>query len=291
MQYPFYLFRILCSLFLSHLNSRTRTHHMQTNKKPTTDTWDTNATLDDCAQAVKGEYPGHHQAIAAHQLFTEGLEMHRDMSPFRSVIDFVGTEVRISCINSWAIDAVSAINFMLKWYVGMPRPEEIAWMVSCGAFTTDDGVPDDIIASVQSMKLNNAEEFTAYSDGSPMHPSYPAMHAAASSLSYWLPAVAKVTPEQYCECLRVDYATAYARTVAGVHYPMDNIAGLNIGQRIVQEQLPAMMAEKYGYDAAKVRTRLDALAFDWNQFDPHECTINGISIAIFLHQAYRAGLS
>jgi hypothetical protein len=41
------------------------------------------------------------------------------------------------------------------------------------------------------------------------------MHAAGSSCSYWLPVVAKISPEQYCEALRVDYAVALARTVAG----------------------------------------------------------------------------
>jgi hypothetical protein len=41
------------------------------------------------------------------------------------------------------------------------------------------------------------------------------MHASGSSCSYWLPAIAKLSPEQYCEALRLDYAVAYARTVAG----------------------------------------------------------------------------
>jgi hypothetical protein len=51
--------------------------------------------------------------------------------------------------------------------------------------------------------------------GSPLHPSWPAMHAAGSTCSYWLPAIAKISPEQYCEALRLDYAVAFARTVAG----------------------------------------------------------------------------
>ena len=76
------------------------------------------------------------------------------------------------------------------------------------------------------MQLQHAAEFTAYEeDGCPMHPSYPAMHSAASTCSYWIPALCRITAAQYCEALRVDYATAYARTVAGVHYPMDNIVG------------------------------------------------------------------
>ena len=93
----------------------------------------------------------------------------------------------------------------------------MAWLIASGAFTTEDGVPQDIVEELKSMNLQHAADFTAYEDGSPMHPSWPAMHAAASVCSFWLPAIAKITPEQYCEALRVDYAVAYARTVAGVH--------------------------------------------------------------------------
>jgi len=257
------------------------------------ETWNEMTTLNEMAMAVKGEYPGYHQATLIKQLFTEGIEMHRDMSPFRSVVDFVGTEVRMAAISLWSIDAVAAIDFMLKWNVGMPRPEEIVWLISTdGGFTSapeNGAVPEDLVTSIKSMNLQHAAEFTAYEeDGCPMHPSYPAMHSAASTCSYWVPALCRITPVQYCEALRVDYATAYARTVAGVHYQMDNIAGLNIGQRIVQEQLPTYMSEQYGYDSAMVRKRLNALAFDWGTFDSKACTIDGMAVGDFLENAYSA---
>ncbi|KAL3894305.1 MAG: hypothetical protein SGARI_007787, partial [Bacillariaceae sp.] len=78
--------------------------------------------------------------------------------------------------------------------------------------------------------------------------------------------------------LRVDYAVAYARTVAGVHYPMDNFAGLNIGLNIIKEKLPAHLADYYGYDEGMVRSKLEALTFDWETFDPYECTIAGVPV-------------
>ena len=62
------------------------------------------------------------------------------------------------------------------------------------------------------------------------------MHSAGSTVSYWLPAIAQITGEDYCEALRVDYAVSYGRTVARVHYQLDNLAGLNIGQRLVRAQ-------------------------------------------------------
>eukprot|EP00534_Pseudo-nitzschia_fraudulenta_P004077 CAMPEP_0201134144 /NCGR_PEP_ID=MMETSP0850-20130426/50785_1 /ASSEMBLY_ACC=CAM_ASM_000622 /TAXON_ID=183588 /ORGANISM="Pseudo-nitzschia fraudulenta, Strain WWA7" /LENGTH=319 /DNA_ID=CAMNT_0047404961 /DNA_START=26 /DNA_END=985 /DNA_ORIENTATION=- len=251
-------------------------------------TWLEKSSLEDIAKAVQGEYPCYHQQTLIEALFKEGVEMYRDMGPFRSVVDFVGTETRIAAINTWSFEVVAPINFMLKWHVGMPRPEEVAWMIYKDSFTAaNDGVPEDLIALVKSMDMEHATSFTAYEDGSPMHPSYPAMHSAGSTCSYWLPAICKVTPAQYCEALRVDYAVAYGRTIAGVHYQQDNIAGLNIGQSIIRERLPAMLEERYGYDSSMVASKLDALSFDWSTFDSAECTIGGLSAAEFLANARR----
>mmetsp|Transcript_13397 Transcript_13397/g.28150 ORF Transcript_13397/g.28150 Transcript_13397/m.28150 type:complete len:526 (-) Transcript_13397:370-1947(-) len=248
--------------------------------------WEEKTTLEDIAKAVQGEYPGLHQSTMIETLFKEGVEMDRDMSPFRSAVDFIGTDVRLASINTWAFEAVAPVNFMLKWHIGMPRPEEVAWMIYKGQYTSEaDGVPEDLVALIQSMNLEHATSFTAYEDGSPMHPSFPAMHSAGSTCSYWIPAICKVTADQYCEVLRVDYAVAYARTIAGVHYNMDNIAGLNIGQRIIREKMPTMLAERYGYDAAQLVAKLEALSFDWNDFDSVACTIGGVSTANFLAKA------
>merc|ERR1712183_465140 len=80
-------------------------------------------------------------------------------------------------------------------------------------------------------------------------------HSAGSTMSIWLPAIAALTDDQYCEALRVDFAVSYGRTVAGVHYQQDNLAGLNIGQWMIREQLPDFLSTKYGYDAGTIRSR------------------------------------
>ena len=102
-----------------------------------------------------------------------------------------------------------------------------------------------------------------------------------------MPVVCQVTPEQYCEALRMDYAAAYGRTVAGVHYQQDNLAGLNIGHQLIRNQLPSMLAEKYGYDSDMVASKLEALSFEWESFDSEACTIGGLSTAEFLAKAGR----
>jgi len=244
--------------------------------------------LEDVARAVQGEYPASVQATFIETVYKNGGDIDSDLCPpFRSQKDFIGKQVRMAAINTWAFEAVAPLNFKMKWNIGMPRPEEMAWKISIGGLTTSrDGVPEDLVASIKSMRLKNQYDFTAYKKtGSPTHPSFPAMHSAGSTCSLWLPALYEITDEQYCEALRVDFAVSYGRTVAGVHYAQDNLAGLNLGQRIIRENLPAFL-KRYGYDEGKVKTRLKKLSFDWNTFDGAACTINGVPAGEFL----RAGL-
>merc|ERR1739836_226419 len=100
---------------------------------------------------------------------------------------------------------------MLKWTVGMPRPEEIAWLIYTDQLTHKrDGVPKSIVSKIKSLELSDSHDFTHYKEsGCPTHPSWPAMHSAGSTISVWLPAIAKLTRDQYCEALRTDYAVSY----------------------------------------------------------------------------------
>jgi hypothetical protein len=163
----------------------------------------------------------------------------------------------------------------MKWSVGRPRPEEIAMQIENNLITKDDGVPEGIVREVKKMQLERAEDFTHYDEGCPQHPSWPAMHSASSAASLWLAVVADLTDDQYCQVLRTDYAVSFARTVAGVHYTTDNIAGLNLGQKILADKLPGYLSEKYGADPQVVQQKINSLTFDWNTFDPVACTVGG----------------
>lgn len=143
----------------------------------------------------------------------------------------------------------------------------MAWKIANGEIPREN-VPDEIYEMISDMQLTNGTSFTQYSEGSPLHPSWPAMHSAASSASLWLAVVADLTEEQYCQVLRTDFAVAYARTVAGVHYPNDNIAGLNMGQAVIAHELAAHLAETYGANEEAVKEKISRLRFDWNTFKP-----------------------
>ena len=245
---------------------------------PLPDLW-SGYDIHDAAEAVNNEYPGYHQQIMIEWLWLQGVTLDPDIIPFRSKRDFIGLQVGMANLNTWAVGVVSPINFNLKWSMGRPRPEEVAWLIATGEST--HGVPLDIVEKIKSMNLKNAAEFTAYKNGSPTHPSWPAMHSAASSASMWIAVVLNdLTPQQYCEALRVDYAVSYARTIAGVHYPSDNIAGLNLGQQILKEKLADHVSTMFGSDRDVVQAKIDRLAFDWADFDPKDCTINGDPVSV-----------
>jgi hypothetical protein len=69
-----------------------------------------------------------------------------------------------------------------------------------------DGVPQDIVDSVMAFNMTKATDCTAYPEGSPTHPSWPAMHSAASAAAIWLPVVMNLTAAQWCEVKKTDWA-------------------------------------------------------------------------------------
>jgi hypothetical protein len=231
-------------------------------------------SLHDVADAVHDEYPASHHVELMKTFFGEGLELDYSILPFRSNRDFIGLEVRMADLVTWAFAAVAPTNFLMKWSVGRPRPEEIAIQIKNDDITELDGVPSGVVAAVKAMGLTRAENFTHYDEGCPLHPSWPAMHSASSAASLWLAVVADLTPDQYCQVLRTDYAVSFARTVAGVHYTTDNIAGLNLGQKILADKLAGHLAEKYGADPQVVQQKINSLTFDWNDFNPVTCAMD-----------------
>mmetsp|Transcript_11527 Transcript_11527/g.17620 ORF Transcript_11527/g.17620 Transcript_11527/m.17620 type:complete len:116 (+) Transcript_11527:327-674(+) len=102
------------------------------------------------------------------------------------------------------------------------------------------------------------------------------MHSAASSSSLWLAVVMNLTEEQWCQAKLLDYGVAYARTVAGVHYQMDNIAGLNMGQHAVADRLVDHLVTKYGANRDAVLAKIEKVRFDWRDINIWDCDTQGL---------------
>lgn len=150
--------------------------------------------------------------------------------------------------------------------------QQVGWLVANNR-SLAQYCPDDLREIIDSWNITDPFDFTAYkTTGSPMHPSWPAMHSAASSASLWMAVVFNLTDDQYCQALRTDWAVSWARTAAGVHYPSDNIAGLNMGQLVVADHLTEYLATRWNAPRPRVRAKIEKYLVDWNLFDHRTCT-------------------
>lgn len=236
----------------------------------------------DVAEAVHDEFPGiHHINLITTWLQEGSLVPNNQIIPKFGKIDFLRGPVMISDMVGTAIRLVGTCNFALKWECGRARPEEVAWKI----YQEELIVPNVHsktafeISYIYNGHDDSATRFTAYPEGSPTHPSWPAMHSAASSGSYWLSIMFKLTNEQKCEAKKLDYAIAYGRTIAGVHYPDDNIAGLILGEEILLQLLPEYLSTVYGAAKEKVAQSARNKLFDWTTFKDTDCYKgNGFSL-------------
>jgi len=238
---------------------------------PLPDIWN-GYTLDVVAEAVHDEYPNYHQARNLARMIGRGqgvgYGVDNNIIPQRAAFQFLRGPVMIADMNTWATTVVGPHSFAAKFAVGRARPEEIAWSIKTGAIPRQN-VPSDIFDMIEEIpNFNAAVDFTAYEEGSPRHPSWPAMHSAASQTSFWMDIVLDLSPEELCQARLTDYGVAYARTIAGVHYPDDNIDGLNLGQEVISMALPAYLSWKYDADEESVRNKIEARRYNWNTFDP-----------------------
>jgi len=235
-------------------------------------------TVEGVAQAVYDEYPGSHQADFLADLVGGKygpIEYDSAIIPTRSESQFLREVVTLAYINTWSIALVGPHNFGAKWFGGRARPEEIAWLIKNGQVQA----PKKIKKRISEIPdFNKATDFTRYRgrnarlgrEGSPRHPSWPAMHSAGSNMSFWLQIIMNLTPKQLCEAKKVDFAVSFARTVAGVHFEDDNMAGLKMGQEIVARALPAHFAKKYKGDANVIQQKVEEKRFAWDAYDALE---------------------
>jgi len=228
-------------------------------------------SLEDAAQAVKADFPSHWPTELVIQFLGEGAKMNQEIISHLTEGEFVNRHVLLASIVGWAVRTVSPVAFECKWYYGRARPEEVAWRVHSGddVCDIDDAIKEAVEGFVETYGLEDQKKFSAYPDvGCPTHPSFPAMHSAASSASMFLPVVMDLTREQELEARRLDYAVAASRSLAGVHYHSDNLAGLAIGQEIVAERLGDFLEDVFKLvlrpDQKKsLEKAIKAKQFDW----------------------------
>jgi len=224
----------------------------------------------DVAEAVHDEFPGiYHIQLITSWLDEKSLMLNGDIIPKSAQADFLRGPVMLSDMVGTAIRIIGDCNFVLKWEQGRSRPEEIAWRIH--ANDVHPPLSSNTTVDINGMNLDSAPSFTSYDEGSPNHPSWPAMHSAASGASLWLNVIANLTDVQKCEIRKLDYAIAFARTVAGVHYTDDNLAGLIVGQEILSQKLPDYLASVYGGNRYLTELAIKNAQYDWTSFKDSDC--------------------
>jgi len=225
------------------------------------------------AEAVHDEFPGKWHYAMLEEWVGKGEVVYDDkVVPKFGNYDFLRRQVMLSDMVGYAFRSSGPCNFSLKWREGRARPEEVAFAIFEKTLNTPRGIDLSAIAqAIRNMDLKDPTDFTAYAEGSPTHPSWPAMHSASSASSFWLDVILILTPEQRCTARMLDWSVSYARTVAGVHYPDDNLAGLTVGQGILAQILPDYLERNYNADKHIVKKKIEKAMFDWNEFVDSDC--------------------
>jgi len=270
-------------------------------------------TFKEAAEAVRNEFPGFWQGVYSTEVLKgEYGEFSFDekVLPGYTGDRFVLGAVMMSDMTSWAVGVVSDYNFYLKWQFGRARPEEVLYKVLSSVLRNNDvncapgDIPQDVVddikkhfSDIESIPTNfeqdilEATKFTQYkNEGSPKHPSYPAMHSAASSAAFWVATVIDLDSPGAAniieEAMLTDYAVAYARTVAAVHYPGDNVAGLRLGQEVLSRLLPDQLSGKngsrYGGNENAIIKKINRIKdekwVNWDSFFERNGIVNNIGI-------------
>ena len=219
-------------------------------------------SLEQAAAAVHKDLPTEWPTALLKQFLAEGARIDGTVVPQLSQADFVNSVVTAAGVLGMATAAVSPSAFACKWHAGRARPEEAVWAIHQGELA---GVPPELKAKIDALELTSAEGFTAYPEGCPRHPSWPAMHSAASISSMVLAVLLDLDEAQLREAQNLDYAVATFRTAAGVHFETDNLAGLEIGQRAIEAWLPDFLAQCAGADPEVVRAKIERVRHDWSK--------------------------
>jgi hypothetical protein len=193
------------------------------------------------------------------QIMTEAVRLvgssWRDIPGLQG--SFTNKAVLLADAMGWAARAVSPNSFAAKWQFMVPRPEEVVAAVLSGAVDAPWAIRTLIEALGDTADMAyDPRKLTQFPEGSPNHPSYNAMHAAAAGAQLAVAqTLLQLNSPNLTSLRRAAHAMAYYRTWAGVHYPMDNTSGLWLGYETVRRGLPAHLAQ-FGADPVAVQAAL-----------------------------------
>lgn len=149
------------------------------------------------------------------------------------------------------------------------RPEEQFWHYIEGNLDAPDWFKDSAVWDMPffQREFTRAEDFTAFPEGSPDHPSNMAGHATLAGACEVPRAFVKLQPNHLDDLRRFQWNGAHGRSWARVHARNDNVRGLELGPRIAQIVIPREIErlgmENCGMAARGVQEALYDPFFTW----------------------------
>lgn len=212
-------------------------------------------TVDQGAALVFDDFPGDVFLPLLRWLLEDGAQF-RDIGVKRPGRRFTDGVILAHDLLGQAPRVVSPSAFCAKWHFMAPRPEEVLHLWAKGELKGEDAAPDWAESSLREMVdvevvAEDATESTLYVGvGSPMHPSYPAMHGAAAGVGVLLAVLFDLTQSQRDLVNRTTANISCFRAAANVHLHQDNIAGLWVGEEVMARWLPNYLSDpSTGVDA------------------------------------------
>lgn len=161
----------------------------------------------------------------------------------------------------WAVHTVSPTAFALKWYFGVARPEEIIQAAYEGTVDTPHWITDQIETYMAFHRnVESQHDWTAYPEGSPMHPSFPAMHGAGAGSKLLIKLLVDfdhMDEEDMHEHIDTFFGDmAHGRDNAGVHTWRDSEEGMRVGELCIAAEFPKLI-ESLGGDKIYVEELIE----------------------------------
>ena len=202
-------------------------------------------SLASLARLVHKDYPP--LAITElHQWLLRDGAKRRDLLPRVAYQRFGDQMVMEAALCGYTPHVVTPTAFATKWFNGRARPEEALQAWSDGQLYSPLWATEELDRQLHKTRAElrrHPESFTAYPEGCPNHPSYPAMHGAAAGMAIVFAILFDLTDYQLDVVRRVAANIALGRDFAGVHYRTDSLAGLDIGEQVVARWLPVKLEE------------------------------------------------
>ena len=219
-------------------------------------------TAADAVRLVHVDWPGDILLIAAKAV--SGNSVFRTFTR-ATQSNFTDGVVLLNHLLNEAPWKVSPSSFCAKWEFMVPRPEEVAGAIARNEIVAPDWVMHALTNMMSLQEIaQDQRKFTLYPEGSPKHPSYSAMHAAAGGAAATIIKVMLALDSESMHNVNVTAENmAHFRATAGVHYPRDNAVGLWLGQEVVTRWLPGYLQAELGFDPAQVSAVLADVRCDW----------------------------